>query len=49
MGDIGGSQGGTDSDGREKEKVGMVRARENKRWNRKHPISCRNEDGGGAP
>ena len=31
MGDLGGSQGGTDSDGYEKREVGMVRARENKR------------------
>ena len=35
-GDLGGSKGGTDWDGHEKEKVGMVRGRLKKRWNRKH-------------
>ena len=29
----------------EKEKVGMFRAREKNRWNRKHQRCCRNEDG----
>ena len=33
----------------EKKKVGMVRAREKKRWNRKHQSSCQNEDGREAP
>ena len=46
-GDLGGSQGETDSDGQEK--VGMVRARYKKMCNRKHPSSCGNEDGGEAP
>ena len=45
-GDPGKSKGG--SDGYETEKAGMVRTRQKKRWNWKHPISCRNDDGGEA-
>ena len=46
---IGGSKLGTDSDGYEKEKAGMVRARQKKRWYWKHPSSCGIEDGGEVP
>ena len=35
---------GPDSDGHEKEKVGMIRAHENNKLNRKHQSSCRRED-----
>ena len=45
-----GSKGGTDSDGREKAKVGMVRTRYyKKRWNTKHPSSWGDEDGWERP
>ena len=49
LGDLGRSKGGTDSDGYEKEKAGMVWPRQKKRRNRKHPSSCQNVDGGEAP
>ena len=38
----------TDSDGLEKEKAGMVRARYKARDETEHESSCGNEDGGGA-
>ena len=38
-------QGVTDNDDREKEMAGMVRTHEQKRSNRTHQSSCRNEDG----
>ena len=49
LGDLWRSKGGTDSDGYEKEKAGMVRARQKRRWNWKHPSRCCNEDRGEAP
>ena len=47
--DLGGSKGGTDSNGYEKEKAGVVWPRQKKRRNREHQSSCRNEDGGKRP
>ena len=38
LGDFGGSKGGTDSGGREKERVRMVLARQKKRWNRQNEL-----------
>ena len=46
---LGGSESGTDSDGHEKEKAGVVWPRQKKRRNREHQSSCRNEDGREAP
>ena len=48
-GNLGRSKGGSDSDGYETNKAGMVWTRQKERWNWKHPSSCRNEDGGEAP
>ena len=47
--DLGARNVGTDSDGHEKEKVGMVRQQEKKTWNRKHQSSSWNEDWWEAP
>ena len=49
LGHLGGSESGTDNDGYEKEKAGVVWTRQKKRRNREHQSSCRNEDGGEAP
>ena len=48
-GNLGGSEIGTDNDGYEKEKAGVVWPRQKERRNREHQSSCRNEDGGEAP
>ena len=47
-GNLGGSESGTDSDGYEKEKAGVVWPRQEKRRNREQQSGCRNEDGGEA-
>ena len=49
IGHIGGGKGGTDRDGHDREKVGMVRGRwRKKRSNKKHQSSCRHEADGEA-